>query len=63
MPQHRFKLSLEDRLALFAKAAREKAALLRPGAERDELIRKARQADTAAGLKHWLESPSLRRLR
>lgn len=53
------KLSLRDRLALFAKAAREKAALLPPGAEKDELLRKARQADTTAHLTDWVNSPGL----
>jgi hypothetical protein len=38
---------LRDRLVLFAKDTRERAAGLPPGNERDELIRKARQADTA----------------
>jgi len=52
-------LSLTDRLALFAKAAREKAALLPPGAEKDELLRKARQADTTAHLDEWANSPGL----
>jgi hypothetical protein len=53
------KLSLQDRLALFAKAAREKASLLRSGAEKDELLRKAWQADTAAHLNEWVNSPDL----
>ena len=44
-------LPLQDRLASFAKTARELAALLPPGAEKDELLRKASAADTAAG---WL---------
>jgi hypothetical protein len=39
-------LSFTDRLALFAKATREKASLLPPGAEKDELLRKAGRADT-----------------
>jgi hypothetical protein len=51
--------TLQQRLALFAKAAREKASLLRPGAEKDELLRKARQADTAAHLGDWANSPGL----
>jgi hypothetical protein len=42
---------LEDRLAAFAKTARAVAALLPPGAEKDEMLRKALRADTmAAGL-------------
>jgi len=44
-------LSLQDQLASFAKTAREVAAFLPPGAEKDELLRKARQADTTAHLK------------
>jgi hypothetical protein len=61
IPQRRFdqKLSFQDRLALFAKAAREKASLLPPGAETDELLRKARQADIAVHLKEWADSPGL----
>lgn len=51
--------SLQERLASFATLAREKAARLRPGAERDELLRKARQADTAAHLDEWASSPGL----
>ena len=46
--RRRFKqqLPLQDRLASFAKTARELAALLPPGAEKDELLRKAQRADT-----------------
>jgi hypothetical protein len=55
----RQRLSLQERLASFAKAARKKASLLRPGAEQDELLRKARQADTAAHLTEWVNSPGL----
>jgi hypothetical protein len=55
----RQKLSLQDRLAIFAKAAREKAALLPPGTEKDELLRKASQADTAVHLNEWANSPGL----
>jgi hypothetical protein len=51
--------SLQHRLASFAALKREKALLLRPGAERDELLRKARQADTAAHLDEWASSPGL----
>ena len=41
-------LPLRDRLASFAKDTRERAASLPAGNERDELLRKARQADTAS---------------
>jgi hypothetical protein len=46
---------LRDRLVLFAKDTRERAAGLPPGIERDELLRKARQADTASN--DWDSSP------
>ena len=52
-------LSFRDRLASFARAAREKASLLPPGAEKDELLHKAQQADTAAHLNEWANSPGL----
>lgn len=51
--------SLKDRLILFAEQVREKAAQLRPGAEQDALLKKARQADTAAHLNEWANSPEL----
>ncbi len=53
------KLSFPDRLASFAKDARKTAAHLPPGAEKDELLRKARQADAAAHLNEWASSPGL----
>jgi hypothetical protein len=43
-------ISLKDRLTAFANEAREKALLLPPGIEKDDLLRKARQADTASHL-------------
>jgi hypothetical protein len=52
--------SFQERLASYAKSAREVAALLPPGAEKDELLRKARQADTAVHLSDWANSPGLR---
>jgi hypothetical protein len=59
--RRRFKqtTSLSDRLASFAKSARERAAQLAPGIDRDELLRKARQADTASDLDEWVSSPGL----
>jgi hypothetical protein len=49
--------SFEKRLASFAKIARNVAALLPPGAEKNELLRKAMQADTAAHLSsQWANS-------
>jgi hypothetical protein len=59
--RRRFKqiISLKDRLASFAKDAREKAASLPPGAEKDELLRKAGQADITARAELWINSPGL----
>jgi hypothetical protein len=52
--------SLEGRLAEEAKRLREQARLLPPGALREELIRKARQAETGSHMTEWLTSPGLR---
>ena len=51
---------LEDRLVEEAKLLREKAKALKSGAARDELIRKARQAEVGAHMSEWLSSPGLR---
>jgi hypothetical protein len=49
----------EERLASHARRLRDEAKQLQPGIERDELIRKARQAETASHLTAWLTSPGL----
>jgi hypothetical protein len=62
MPKRRrFKqaISLQDRLESFAKDARDKAALLPPGAEKNNLLKQARQADTASHIEGWINSPGL----
>ncbi|MBR1125095.1 hypothetical protein JQ628_26480 [Bradyrhizobium lablabi] len=61
MQRRRFKQirSLEERLAEEAKRLREQARLLEPGAARDALLRKARQAETGSHMSAWLESPGL----
>jgi hypothetical protein len=51
--------SLKDRLQTFAEDVRARAAGLPPGVERDELIRKARQAATASHLDEWANSSGL----
>ena len=51
--------SLQDRLASFANQAREKASRLPPGPEKEDMLRKARQADTACHLDDWVSSPGL----
>jgi hypothetical protein len=53
-------IPLKDRLAAFAKDMRERASRLRPGAERDDLLRRARQADTASHIDDWANSQGLR---
>ena len=59
--RRRFKQTepLQDRLVTFAKAARDKAEHLPVGIEREDIFRKARQADTAAHLDKWISSPGL----
>jgi hypothetical protein len=61
MLRRRFKQtqSLEERLSREAKRLREEAKLLPPGAKRDEMIRKARRAETASDMYGWLSSPGL----
>jgi hypothetical protein len=58
--RHRLeKAAPQDRLAAFAEEARAQAAKLPPGAERDDLIKKARQAETGSRLADWAYSPGL----
>jgi hypothetical protein len=61
MERRRFKqtLSLEERLAEEAKRLREEAKSLPPGAEREALLRRARQAETGSHMSEWLSSPGL----
>jgi hypothetical protein len=58
MQRHHFKQTqtLEERLG---EAARQHAKLLPHGAERDDLIRKARQAETGSHMSEWLRSTGL----
>ena len=53
-------LSLEERLAEEARCLREEAELLPQGALREEVLRKARQAETGSHVNEWLRSPGLR---
>jgi len=61
MKRRRFKQSqsLKDRLASFAQDARKRADELPPGPAKDDLLRKARQADMATHLDEWVNSPGL----
>jgi hypothetical protein len=63
MPKrHRFKQtqSLKERLIEQVKLLREEAKLMRPGFNREALLRKARQTETAANIDEWLSSRGLR---
>ena len=51
---------LDQRLEEHAKRLREEARGTPPGIKRDDLIRRARQAETAAHAHEWLMSPRLR---
>jgi hypothetical protein len=51
--------SLQDRIASFARDAREKASQLPPGPERDALLKKARLADAGSHLEDWANSAAL----
>jgi hypothetical protein len=61
MQRRRFKQtqSLEARLAEEAKRLREKAKSFPPGPLREDMLRKARQAETGSHLSEWLRSPGL----
>jgi hypothetical protein len=50
---------LRDRLANFAQETRDKASVLPVGLEQQDMLRKARQAETAAHMNEWLNSPGL----
>ena len=58
--RRRFKqtVSLEERLSEEAKRLREEARSLPPGAAREALLRKARQAETGSHMSEWLRSPN-----
>ena len=60
--RRRFKQThaLKERLAQVAASLREKANALGPCVEKESLLKKARQADTAAHMSEWLRSPGLR---
>ena len=47
---------LHDRLIAWASEVREQAAKLPPGPERDDLLKRARQADAALHLEDWARS-------
>jgi hypothetical protein len=62
MQRRRFKntLTFPDRLAKEAERFRKEAETMPPGQEPESLLRKARQAETAAHIDQWIASPGLR---
>jgi hypothetical protein len=50
---------LQDRLRTWANDVLEQAEQLPPGKEREVMLKKARQADTASHLSGWANSPGL----
>jgi hypothetical protein len=52
-------IPLRERVAAWAKETRQQADQMPPGPERDELLKKVRQAETFAHLEDWLNSPGL----
>lgn len=51
---------LDKRLAEQAERLRKEARGIPPGIEREKLIRRAKQAETASHINEWLTSPGLR---
>jgi hypothetical protein len=52
--------TLEQRLEEQAQRLRTEAKGTPPGSAREQLIRRARQAETAVHIEEWLNSPGLR---
>jgi hypothetical protein len=51
--------SIEQRMVEHAQSLRDEAQGMPPGLARDQLIRRARQAETASQMRAWLMSPGL----
>lgn len=50
---------LDERLTEEARRLKEAAKSLKPGMRRQEIMRKARQAEMAASITLWISSPGL----
>lgn len=59
--RRRFKQTetLDERLAREAERLRAEVQEMPPGLEREHLLRKAKQAETASHMNDWLRSPGL----
>jgi hypothetical protein len=53
-------LTLEERLLIASREARDTARKLPPGKERAMLLRSARQSEAAAQINNWLSPPQLK---
>ena len=51
--------TLRERLSVFARDIRAQASSLPAGQERDDLLKRARQADTASHIEEWINSAGL----
>jgi hypothetical protein len=51
--------TFEERLAEQKARLEKEASKLKPGPARDDLLKKARQIDTATHINNWLNSPGL----
>ena len=62
MQRRRFKQTapLDQRLTEQAESLRKEAQGTPPGVQRDKLVRRARQLETASHMQDWLSSPGLR---
>jgi hypothetical protein len=54
------KMTIEEKWHQQSEAAKNEAQRLPQGKERDALMRKARQLETASQMNQWLSSPELR---
>jgi hypothetical protein len=52
-------IPLKDRLSAFIRAMRERAALIPPGPEREEMLKKAKRAEAAQEIEDWANSSGL----
>jgi len=50
-------LTFEERLACQAERLRDEARKMPMGKQRDQVLKRARQAETALGITRWLTSP------
>jgi hypothetical protein len=51
--------SLRERLSAFAQDIREEASELPPSRKRDDLLERARRAETAARIDEWARTPGV----